>query len=76
MGMVLERCISEDLNRKMANSWQDEPKNRYKQLLTGALMDGEVRAVLLLLICVFKIAFKFTWNSLLTDFPPLPDDPP
>ncbi len=42
MGMVLERCISEDLNRKMANSWQDEPKNRYKQLLTGALMDGEV----------------------------------
>eukprot|EP01034_Spumella_vulgaris_P024901 gene24901-31295_t len=42
MGMVLERCISEDLNRKMANSWQDEPKNRYKQLLTGALMDGEM----------------------------------
>jgi hypothetical protein len=74
MGMVLERCISEDLNRKMANSWQDEPKNRYKQLLTGALMDGEVRVSLLLLfICVFKIASKFLFDGF---FPLLPDDSP
>ncbi len=73
MGMVLERCISEDLNRKMANSWQDEPKNRYKQLLTGALMDGEVRdcdyVMLVVLVmpspwfsvfssCYFELSFK------------------
>lgn len=36
------RCISFDLNKKMHLNWQLEPLQRYKQLLAGAFLDGEV----------------------------------
>mmetsp|Transcript_7142 Transcript_7142/g.7811 ORF Transcript_7142/g.7811 Transcript_7142/m.7811 type:complete len:835 (+) Transcript_7142:390-2894(+) len=42
LGLVFERCLSEDLNKKMSTSWDEEIKIRYKQILLGALMDGEI----------------------------------
>jgi CRP-like cAMP-binding protein len=45
LGLVFERCLSEDLNKKMTSSWEEEIKSRYKQILLGAIMDGEVNAV-------------------------------
>ena len=43
LGLVFERCLSEDFNKKMSTSWEEEIKSRYKQILLGALMDGEVK---------------------------------
>lgn len=42
LGLVFERCISDDLNQKMTSTWDEELKIRYKQLLIGAVMDDEV----------------------------------
>jgi len=42
LGLVIERSISEDLNKKMSSTWDDELTQRYKQLLHGAVMDGMV----------------------------------
>lgn len=42
MGMAVERCISDDLNRKMHSTWEKEVRERYKQLLLGATSDGQV----------------------------------
>eukprot|EP01039_Chlorochromonas_danica_P010348 gene10346-11456_t len=42
IGLTLERCLSDDLNRKMLTTWSSETKERYKQLLLGATSDGQV----------------------------------
>jgi CRP-like cAMP-binding protein len=42
LGYVFEKSISDDLNKKMSSSWEEEMKIRYRQLLLGALIDGEV----------------------------------
>ena len=36
------RSISADLNKKMHLNWESEYLFRYKQLLAGAVLDGEV----------------------------------
>lgn len=40
MGMALERCISDDLNKKMISTREQEMRERYKQLVLGATVDG------------------------------------
>lgn len=42
LGLVIERSISEDLNKKMSSTWDEELTQRYKQLLHGAVIDGFV----------------------------------
>lgn len=42
---VLESCLGSDLNSKMDLVWEGEVKEKYKQLLTGAVIDGEVNEV-------------------------------
>lgn len=42
LGLVMERCLSADLSKKMAESYASEPQLRYKQVLNGTLLDGEV----------------------------------
>lgn len=37
LGLVIERAISEDLNKKMSSTWEDELKTRYKALLSQAV---------------------------------------
>ncbi|KAJ1428589.1 hypothetical protein B484DRAFT_65935 [Ochromonadaceae sp. CCMP2298] len=41
LGLAFERCLSEDLSRKMARSMASEPKHRYKEMIAGALIDGQ-----------------------------------
>ena len=40
VGIVVERLLSSDLNNKMKNNWKEEPVSRYKQILSGAMIDG------------------------------------
>lgn len=40
VGVVVERLLSNDLNNKMKNNWKEEPVSRYKQILSGAMIDG------------------------------------
>jgi hypothetical protein len=42
IGVVVERLLSNDLNNKMKNNWKEEPVSRYKQILSGAMIDGIV----------------------------------
>jgi hypothetical protein len=42
IGVVVERLLSNDLNNKLKNNWKEEPVSRYKQILSGAMIDGIV----------------------------------
>ena len=42
VGLVFESIISEDLSKKMASSWREEPKMRYKEVLNAVITDDEV----------------------------------
>jgi CRP-like cAMP-binding protein len=42
LGRAFERVLSDELNRKMVNTMQAEPLQRYQVLLANAIMDGEV----------------------------------
>lgn len=40
VGVVVERLLSNDLNNKLQNNWKEEPVSRYKQIMSGAMIDG------------------------------------
>lgn len=40
VGVVVERLLSNDLNYKLQNNWKEEPVSRYKQIMSGAMIDG------------------------------------
>ncbi len=42
LALVIERSISEDLNRKMASTWEYDLEHRYKDLLHDAIARGEI----------------------------------
>lgn len=60
LGLVFERCISDDLNQKMTSTWDEELKIRYKQLLTGALMDGEVNEKARMMLSEFRQTYQIS----------------
>lgn len=47
LGESLSRCLTHDLSTKMNATYTAEPKQRYRQLLLGAVVDGMVIIVLL-----------------------------
>jgi hypothetical protein len=42
LGLVMERCLSADLSKKLDGNWTVENINRYRNLLTWAVHDGVV----------------------------------
>eukprot|EP01031_Cornospumella_fuschlensis_P037269 gene37269-45248_t len=60
LGYVLERCISDDLNKKMFSTWEAEAKERYRQLLRGALCQGEVSEQVRGLLQQFRLAQRIS----------------
>lgn len=42
LGRAFERVLSDELNKKMVNTMQAEPNQRYQVLLATVMMDGEV----------------------------------
>jgi hypothetical protein len=42
LGLIMERCLSVDLSKKLDRNWTVENVNRYRYLLTWAVSDGEV----------------------------------
>lgn len=58
--VVFEALIIDDLNNKMTTNWTNEPKQRYKQVLVGALMDGSIAADLKGKIEELRIESKVT----------------
>lgn len=40
--MVVEKTLAADLNKKMMRTWKEEPRLRYRDVLAGVLVDGEV----------------------------------
>jgi CRP-like cAMP-binding protein len=59
VGYGFERCLSEDLNKKMSTSWDQEIQARYKQILYGALMDGEVRDFFPGFLCLYLFSLSY-----------------
>lgn len=63
LSLVFERCISDDLNRKMTSSWEEEIKTRYRQLLTGAISDGEVKDQTKTMLEKFRNTYTISSND-------------
>lgn len=42
IGLAFERMLSDDLNKKMSDTFKEEAKIRYEAMLTGALVNNEV----------------------------------
>lgn len=53
LGLAFERALSDDLHIKMNNSLQAEPSQRYQLMLSGSIIDGEVRIHCQLCITTF-----------------------
>jgi CRP-like cAMP-binding protein len=60
VGFVFERLLSTDLNKKITKQWDEETKLRYRQLLAGGLMDGEINELEKKILHEFRIKFKIS----------------
>jgi CRP-like cAMP-binding protein/uncharacterized membrane protein (Fun14 family) len=60
IGFIFERLVSSDLNKKISKQWEDDIKLRYRQLLAGGLMDGELNEIERKVLQEFREKYKIT----------------